>query len=76
MRQHQVDTADQIPYSAILETDAGPSHVGRHLDNARRSYAAGTLPAIAAEELEQLPGWTWTPPRKRPPGQQRATNPT
>lgn len=72
MQENDVAAAGEVPYSAILEIDGKHERVGRAMDWVRQRYNAGELPVEVAELFEQLPGWTWTPPRQRAPGRQRS----
>ena len=74
MHENDISSAAQIPYTATLELDDQTRSIGRSLDWVRRRHNAGELPTETATLFERLPGWTWTPPRQRAPGQQR--NPT
>lgn len=68
--------ADEIPGSAEITLPDGSTYkLGEALRNMRRRYAQDKLTAEEILSLEDLPDWTWTPPRQRPAGRQRARAP-
>lgn len=67
-----IDRADLIPGSATLDLPDGTTFpLGENLRRLRKRYAANALTPEEIELIESLPGWDWTPPRKRAPGQRR-----
>lgn len=73
MRENNITDASLIPYTATLEHDGHTDRVGRSLDWIRRRYNNGKLSPDDAALFEKLPGWSWTPPRQRPPGHRRSS---